>query len=91
MIHEHYNISLSSYNDLIKSGVKAVDFIHYLSLFDPNNTQVPLTKISLLYYIDSNGSFDEKPFNCHKKIAKAIFDNLSRNEQIEVMHYALEN
>lgn len=89
MIHDHYNIPVSTYEDLLKSGVEPVHFIRYLNLFDPNETKVPLSKINLLYYIDNKGSFDEPPLVPHKRIAKAIFNNLQTDEQIEVMQYSI--
>ena len=84
----HYGITDNIYQDLlVAKGIKPIDFLTYLPLFDPDGTYTPLSKIHLLYYLDQFGNFDEPPLVPHKRIAKAIFDNLDIKDKFEIIAY----
>lgn len=82
---EHYGFTQDEFDNLSKE-VKTIDLIKAVPEFDPYNTGEPLTKISLMYYIDNHGDFNEGS-EPHKKIAKALFMSLPPTDKIEIFSY----
>ena len=84
----HYNITDEVYQDLlVVKGIKPIDFLNYLKLFDPELTHKPLSKVSLMYYVDQIGNFDEPPITPDKQIARAVFDSLNTQDKFEIISY----
>jgi hypothetical protein len=84
-VKQHYNLSDAEWNKLIESGVAIKDLFHAIPEFDPRGTRLPITKVSLLLYLDNHGDFDTD--SIHGKIGMAVFSSLESREKIEVMKY----
>ena len=83
----HYGLTDSVFSELTEEqGITIMDLLTTLPLFCPYDRDIPVTKISLLYYIDAEGDFTEGNAK-HKKIARAVFQCLSAADQIEVLSY----
>lgn len=97
-MQQHYNLLPDQYQNLMKQGVTVSDLLQFAPIFSPVGKTTkslvdldlaPITKVSVLYYVDNFGDFTEfekKPKN-HQLIANAIFKSLDANEQIEVLGY----
>jgi len=82
---EHYNINDVEWKEL-SLCVSTMDLIKSVPEFDPHNAGEPLTKVSLMYYIDKHGDFNEGD-SVHNKIAKAIFKSLGAKDKVEIFSY----
>lgn len=84
----HYHLTDEVYHRLLLiKGIKPIDFLTYIKLFDPELTYKPLSKVSLMYYVDHIGNFDEPPITPDKQIARAVFDSLDTRDKFEVISY----
>jgi len=90
---DHYQINDLAWTELQKHGIVQKDLLKFIKLFDPNYSESEITKVNLMYYVDSKGDFSEPPFFPHKRIAKAVFDSLDTREKLDIMEYIdyLEN
>ncbi len=89
-MQEHYGISDVEFKGLAESGVTTGDLYGAIKFFDPNGSEAPLSKVSLLYYIDSKGDFNAPPIKLkHKLIAKALFKSLDLKtaEKLMILEY----
>jgi hypothetical protein len=88
-MQSHYGFTDEQYSALLKSGVTVRDLFDAIKFFDPNGTELPLSKISLLYYIDAKGDFREKPSFAHRRIARAFLDRLElpTREKLQIFAY----
>lgn len=84
---DHYKFSDSQIENLHKIGVMSTDLFKAIKLFDPHNSGEPISFVNLLLYIDEKGNFNDPPKNSHKKIAKQVYENLTRKEKLSVMQY----
>lgn len=84
---EHYNISDSEFKKLLSTGVTQLDLLKSVKFFDPHGSQAPLTKVSLMYYVDQFGDINSPPFPVHKRIARAMLNSLPNKEKMEIFEY----
>jgi len=84
---DHYGLTEIQFKKLEKQGVTLGDLFKSVPLFDPAKTGEVLSQINLYHYIDLKGNFNDPPFTAHKKIAKAMFENLSNKEKLNVLGY----
>jgi len=82
---QHYNLNDVEWNKLERT-VKTMDLLKAIPEFDPNGSEVSITKVSLMYYLDKHGDFSEGN-KIHQKIARAIFGSLDASDKIEIMKY----
>jgi len=86
-MQEHYQLSDEAFTSLINE-VTIADLVNAVPLFDPYETQEPINKVGLLYYIDAKGDFRSPPLYLpHKKIAHAVYETLSDEDKLMVMMY----
>ena len=81
---QHYGISDAEWPKLSEL-VTTRELFNSIHLFDPNESGAPISKVSLMYYIDKFGDIEG-----NKKsdiIARAVFNSLSNKDKIEVMQY----
>ena len=88
---EHYRLNDVNYAKLIKSGVTNLDFLNSITIFDPIKSNLELSLINLYYYVDSVGDFNARPSCAHKKIAKAMFEQLETSEKLNLLEYIEQN
>ncbi len=84
---DHYHINDAEFKKLSKS-VSVMEMLKAIPEFDPYNTQLPITKIGLMLYIDKYGDF-RIAFGmlAHRLIAMAIFNSLNISDKIEILSY----
>ena len=82
---QHYNIGDKEWIELSKS-VTTMDLLKSISEFDPSGSEVGITKVSVLHYLDKHGDFNEGD-EIHKKIASAVFSSLEPSDKVDVMKY----
>lgn len=82
---QHYGISDTEWEQLTKH-VSTLDMVQAVPLFDPQESGEPITKVSLMHYIDRHGDFNEGK-EAHSKIARAVFNSLPANEKTEIFRY----
>lgn len=88
----HYGITELEFRFLkSKYNVTEMDLYKSLKYFDPNGSDMPLSKVSMLHYIDSCGSFDTPPLVKHRRIAQAVFNCMDASDKIEVISYIQDN
>lgn len=81
----HFGLSQEQFVDL---NCTEMEMLKCVRVFDPNNNQLPIGKLGLMYFIDARGDFTEGfKFDLEQRIAKAIFDNLPSDEQLEILAY----
>lgn len=82
---QHYNLNDVEWNKLV-GEVTTMELLKAIPEFDPHGSELPITKVSLLHYLDKHGDFSEggEP---HRKIAKAVFASLDNKDKVEVMKY----
>lgn len=101
-MQQHYNLPDEIFSDLLNSGVTQIDMLNAIPLFVPevpgkrqtlsllDISASPVSKVSLMFYIDRHGDFTDVPdgkIKPHHKIAKAVFKRLSLSEQMEILEY----
>ena len=103
-MQQHYNLTDEVFAEL-KTQITTMDMINSMSLFAPpverkrrqTNTlleasQTTVSKLSLMYYVDSQGDFttsgkSSTKLEPHQLLAKAVFKSLELSEQMEVLEY----
>lgn len=86
MITEHFGLNEKSVKDLRSQGIQLTDLYKNRKHFDPYSCEAPVTKVSLLYYLDKHGPFIPADRE-HQKIAKAIFDSLDNEDKYPILEY----
>lgn len=82
---QHYGINDAEWEQLTKH-VSTLEMIQSVSLFDPQESGEPITKVGLMHYIDRHGDFTEGT-SSHSRIARAVFNSLPANEKAEIFRY----
>lgn len=82
---QHYGLSDAEWEKLSKE-VDTMGLIKAVPEFDPHNHGEPLNAMSLMYYIDKHGDFNEGNEQ-HKKIARAMFGSLDPSDKLEIFSY----
>lgn len=86
---DHYGFSDSQMAILAKANIGISELFHAVKHFQVGQTdQSPISKVSLLRFIDTHGDFTERE-NSLQLIAYSCFQNLTPKEQKEVMGYIM--
>lgn len=84
---EHYGLTDAQIITLSKSGIGTKELFHAAKEFSAGPTDLaPVSKISLLHFIDKHGDFSESR-NSLDRIALAVYENLDKKSKLEVMNY----
>ena len=86
-MQDHYQITDKEFKKLEKAGIDNEALFYARDAFDPYHKEVPVTKISLMYFIDKHGDFTENQNIMLNKIAMAVFNSLSDDDKIAIMNY----
>lgn len=86
-MQEHYGFTSQQMASLSESGITIKDLFHAAKEFQINHHDTaPVSKVSLMIYADAHGDFTEMR-NKNDRIAMAVFNNLSKKEQAEIIKY----
>lgn len=83
----HCGINGDQKKIIIKRNITEIDLLNNLKFFDPNNTECKLTKLSLMYYMDQRGDFQDDNITKPGLIANAIFESLDDVDKIDIFRY----
>jgi hypothetical protein len=84
-MNDHYLLTDSVYKSLQKK-VSIKDLVRSTSFFGNKNSGC-VNKISLMRFMDDQGSINSCPITKPKIIAKAVYDCLSQKDQVAVLQY----
>lgn len=98
-MQQHYNLTDEVYSKLLEK-VTMIDILQSVPIFthvgETNKYSMadfeftaPVTKVSLMHYIDHKGDFTENSpkIQSHQLIAKAVFECLKTEDQMEIFEY----
>lgn len=84
---DHYGFSDVQLSALQQEGIGTLELFKAAKEFQVGQTDnSPITKISIMAFIDKHGDFSERANHLHK-IAFACFENLSMKEKKEILDY----
>lgn len=88
---EHYNLTDEQLEKLASIGIGISSLFHMAKEFSAGQTDLaPVSKISILIYIDKHGDFTELKSDSDK-VAFEVFQNLNPFDKRDVLKYIEHN
>lgn len=88
---DHYGFSDVQLSALQQEGIGTLELFKAAKEFQVGQTDnSPITKISIMAFIDKHGDFSERKSTLDR-IAFACFENLTSKEKKEIMDYIMES